>query len=252
MEPIYLQLTGRADIVFGEEGKWRGTARSYHSGDVQLRVKFKAVRNAYGHLQLVVFDGSKWRHLYRFGFAGLDMVDSPKQGYTMAGLNALAASFMSHAGQKLKYERGYTKVMNSCKRCGMCCITPSALIVDPAVIADIPQGELPTGDHVLFKPGNIACPHLSWTDDGKACCGVHHYSWYSTTPCAKHCAVTRPTPCKQWKDAELKKEKSDTWYLAYYPNGSQESLKHNYQEIFREVGTDYLIYKAVNKCSARW
>lgn len=56
----------------------------------------------------------------------------------------------------------------NCVRCGTCCITmPVAIRV---------------GDRWKMKPGDVECPYLEKSPEGRVC-SVHDEPWYKDTPC---------------------------------------------------------------------
>jgi len=92
--------------------------------------------------------------------------------------------------------------MTICLRCGWCCVNkgfPNGNIIETKVV----NGQTSIISHVIaiVKPEAVAedidlndknvwmlkplgeCPHLSWTAHGNALCKIHHYSWYTKTPC---------------------------------------------------------------------
>lgn len=73
-----------------------------------------------------------------------------------------------------------------CIRCGYCCISSDVIVVSPEYTDLINDTDEIEQHMLVHKPSYHQCPHLRFEENGITTCLIHHYPWYSDTPCAKH------------------------------------------------------------------
>jgi hypothetical protein len=85
--------------------------------------------------------------------------------------------------------------MTKCLHCGHCCIVDSVDIIKPEAINEYGNVNVKDQNNYIYKATYKECPHLTWKNDGKAHCNIHHLSWYKETPCYRHNKNIIKDPC---------------------------------------------------------
>lgn len=66
-----------------------------------------------------------------------------------------------------------------CVRCGYCCKSLMAMIVDDPALGII-------DGNIIVHEGNGPCKHLLGDRPGEYKCAIHDMPWYQETPCSSH------------------------------------------------------------------
>lgn len=232
--PTYrLVLTGKSFFVLNRKDV-DVEKLNIRTGDIVLfciRCKISKDREHYsGQIRGLVCDGRKLRHVYlsmfmtKLGFNNKIMLKE-----VVANISRL---ILTNKDNEVLYDRyGYYPKLSTCHRCGYCCIKYSVSILRPDFVKYFDGKDL-QNEMIIFKHGNVPCPHLLWDKHHKAVCKIHHYSWFQSTPCNKHNWEGSSFQCDLWVEAEKTTTREGThWDTRYYQGYNIEEYGIKFYEL---------------------